>query len=96
MSAPVETQAAARERAWRSFLTGLAIDVAVAIATAVLAWLPAADISQTTAWIILGTTLVKTLLATVGAYVLRLKLAPATEIDGAFNITTLPPAGQGT
>jgi hypothetical protein len=91
VSTPAPTKAAAKERATRVFFTGLGIDLAVAVAAALLAWLPAADVSQRTAWFILATTLVKTVLSTVGSYVLRLKLAPATEVDGAFQITGLPP-----
>lgn len=94
MSTPAPTLAAARERATRTFLTGLGIDLAVALATALLAWLPGADLSQRAAWIILGTTVAKTLLSTAASYVLRLKLQPATEVDGAFQITDLPPAGR--
>lgn len=90
MSTPAPTRAAAKERALRTFFTGLGIDLAVAVATAVLAWLPAADVSQRTAWLILATTLAKTVLSSVASYVLRLKLQPATEVDGAFDITDLP------
>lgn len=91
MTAPVQTRAAAQERAVRAFFTGLGIDVAIAIATALLVWLPAADLATKTAWIILATTLAKTVLSSVGSYVLRLKLAPATEVDGAFQLTDLAP-----
>lgn len=94
MSTAVQTRAAAQERAVRSFLTGLGLDVVVAVAAALLAWLPAADVSQGTAWLILATTLIKTVLQALASYVLRLKLAPATEVDGAFQITELPPGAD--
>lgn len=86
------TKAAATERAKRSLWTGLALDLAVAVATALLVWLPGADVSSTTAWVILGTTLLKTVLQAAASYVLRLKVQPATELaDGAFVITDLDP-----
>lgn len=87
MTTPAPTQAAARERAARTFFTGLGLDVAIAVATALAAWLPGAVITDKTAWVLLGTVLVKTILQAVVAYVLRLKLQPATEVDGAFVIT---------
>jgi hypothetical protein len=89
MSVPVQTRAAAQERAVRTFFLGLGLDLAVAAATALLTWLPGADLSTRAAWIILATTLIKTILSTIGSYVLRLKLQPATEVDGAFDGTTL-------
>lgn len=73
------TKAAATERATRTALQGIAIDVAVAIAVALLAWLPDADLSSRAAWLILGTTLAKTVLTAVASYVMRLKVAPSEE-----------------
>lgn len=90
MSTPQPTQAAARERATRTFLTGLGVDVLVGIAAALLAWLPAANVTDRAAWLVLAATLVKTVLTSVAAYVLRLRVQPATEVDGAFVITDLP------
>ena len=52
----------AKNRAARSFLQGFGIDIAVAVAMALLAWLPDADVSKKEAWLILGTSLVKTVL----------------------------------
>lgn len=91
MTTPAPTQAAARERAVRTFLTGLGVDVVVGIAAALLAWLPAANVSDKAAWLVLAATLIKTVLTSVASYVLRLKVQPATEVDGAFQITSLPP-----
>lgn len=94
-------KAAATERAARTAVQGLALDVAVAVAVALLAWLPNADLSSSAAWIILGTSLAKTILTAVASYVMRLKVSPAEErvrtavpsADGrAFTVTDVPPA----
>ena len=66
----------ATDRARRTLFQGLAIDVAVAIAAALLVWLPDADISSSEAWIVLGTTLAKTVLTAVASFVMRLKVDP--------------------
>ena len=69
-------QADAAQRAKRTFIQGIALDVAVAIAVALLAWLPDADLTNKQAWIILGTSLAKTVLTAVASYVMRLKVRP--------------------
>lgn len=69
-------QADATQRAKRTFIQGLGIDLAVAIAVALLAWLPDADLTSKQAWIILGTSLAKTVLTAVASYVMRLKVRP--------------------
>lgn len=69
-------QADARQRSKRTFIQGILIDVGVAVAAALLVWLPDADLSSTDAWIIFGTSLAKTVLQTLAAYVMRLKVAP--------------------
>lgn len=74
----------AKNRAFRSFVQGLGIDLLTAIAAALLVWLPDADISSREAWIVLGTGLARTLLQTVASYVMRAKL------DGSVP-TPLPP-----
>lgn len=76
----------AKNRALRSFVQGLAVDVAVAIATALLVWLPAADLSSGDAWKVIGITLAKTLLQTVASYVMR------RFVDKSVVPTPLPPA----
>ncbi len=70
-------KADATERSIRTLFTGAGLDVAIAIAAAILSWLPAADVSSRTAWIVLATALVKTILQAVASYVLRLKVAPS-------------------
>ena len=82
-------KADATNRGVRSLYQGLAIDVAVAAATALLLWLPDADLSSREAWIVLGTALAKTVMQAVASYVMRLKL------DGSVVPTPLPPADPG-
>ena len=74
MTTPARTDA--QSRAGRTLIQGLAVDVAVAIAAALLLWLPDADLSSREAWIVLGTSLAKTVLTAVASYVMRLKVAP--------------------
>lgn len=78
MTTPAVNQQA-KERATRAFVQGLVIDVAVAFATVLLLWLPDADITDRQAWTVLAVTVAKTLMQTVAAYVMRLKVAPKTE-----------------
>lgn len=92
------TRAAAVERGLRTLWQGLGLDVAVAVAVALLAWLPSADVSSGAAWSLLGLSLLKTVLTAVASYVLRLKRPPTTEaelVDGAYVITDLD-TGQRT
>lgn len=70
------TQVDATNRGWRTFVQGVAIDVVVAIAAVLLVWLPDADVSSTEAWLVLGTSVVKSVLQALAAYVMRLKIAP--------------------
>lgn len=75
-------EADAKNRAWRTFLQGLGVDVVVAIAAAVLLWLPDADVSSGEAWGAIGLVLAKTLIQTVAAYVMRLKVTPIVTLAG--------------
>ena len=79
----------AKNRAWRTLLQGLATDVLVALAAALLAWLPDADITSREAWTVIGVTLAKTALTTVASWVMRAKL------DASGLPTPLPPADPG-
>lgn len=79
MATTPATRKDAADRSVRTLLTGVGLDVAIAIAAALLAWLPDADVSSTAAWIVLGTAVTKTVLQAVASYVLRLKVAPATQ-----------------
>lgn len=79
----------AKNRAWRTLLQGLATDVLVASAAALLAWLPDADITSGEAWTVIGLTLAKTALTTAASWVMRAKLDPSRVR------TPLPPADPG-
>lgn len=76
-TAPVK--AAAVERGRRTIAQGLGIDVAVAVAVVLLAWLPDADVSSREAWLILGTAVLKSVLTAGASYVMRLKVTPSEE-----------------
>lgn len=91
------THRAAGERGRRTLWQGLALDLAIAVAVTLLAWLPDADVASSTAWVILGTALLKSVLTALASYVMRLKVAPAQEaelVDGAYLITDLD-TGKG-
>lgn len=73
------THADAANRSARTLIQGLAVDVLIAIAAALLVWLPDADVSSKEAWIVLGTAVVKSVLTAAASYVMRLKVAPPVE-----------------
>ena len=77
------TQADAANRGFRTLLQRVAIDLAVAIAVAVLAWIPDADLSSRAAWLILGSAVAKTVLTALASYVMRLKVTPPAVTDNA-------------
>lgn len=72
-------KAAAVERGRRTLIQGLAIDLAVAVAVVLLAWLPDADLTAGEAWLALGVAVGKSLLTALASYVMRLKVAPSEE-----------------
>ena len=80
----------AQNRGVRSLYQGLVIDLLVAVGVALAMWLPDADLATGTAWLILGTAVVKSALQALAAFLMRLKL------DGSAIPTPLPPeyAGQ--
>jgi hypothetical protein len=78
--APSAKRAAAGERARRTFIQGLGIDVAVAIAVLIAANIATLDLTSREALVTLGLSVVKTVLTTVTSYVMRLKLKPAEEL----------------
>lgn len=80
MSTPT-TKHDAANRSARTILQGLGIDLAVAVAVALLAWLPDADLSSRAAWIIFGTALAKTVLMAAASYIMRLKVAPSEPLS---------------
>lgn len=77
----------ARNRALRTFLQGLLLDVVVAVA--VVVYTVVTTSGDSIAWGVLGAAVVKTLLTTVASYVMRAKLDPSGVP------TPLPPADPG-
>ena len=73
--------AAAQERAWRTFAQGAGFDILLAIAAAVLVWVPDANVSSGEAWSVLGISVLKSVLTAAASYVMRLKSQPATETE---------------
>lgn len=71
----------AANRGFRTFVQGVAIDVCVAIAAVLLLWLPDADLSSREAWIVLGTSVAKSVLTALASYVMRLKVAPPAPVE---------------
>lgn len=84
---PVLLAADARNRGWRTFLQGLAIDVAVAVAAFVLANIDA--ISDKRALIVAAVALGKTVLTAIASYVMR------RYLDTSGVPTPLPPNDPG-
>jgi len=77
----------ARNRALRTFLQGLAIDLAVAVAAFVLANVD--SITDRQGLILASAALAKTLVTTVASYVMR------KYLDGSALPTPLPPSDPG-
>lgn len=76
----VTKQDAAKERAWRTFLQNIWLDIVVVVGPLVYDLVLNADAtSGKTYWITNGLTIGKTVLLVVIAYVMRLKKSPKTE-----------------
>jgi hypothetical protein len=71
----------AKSRSWRTFVQGLAIDLVAAL-VAVLAMITDMDPFARETWILLGALFVKTLIQTVAAYVMRLRVTPTIHTPG--------------
>jgi len=83
---PATLTADARNRAWRTFVQGLAIDVGVALAVAVYA---IATDPAPIVWAVVGASLARTVVQSGAAYVMRRFLDPSRVP------TPLPPANPG-
>ncbi len=79
----------ARNRALRTTIQNLGIDVGVAVATFVLANLESVDLSNKAALITIGGSLIKTVLSTIASYVMR------RWVDRSRIPTPLPPDPPG-
>lgn len=73
---PPSSAADARNRAWRTFLQGLLVDIILAVTLALSLAASAPDFAWSRAyWLGVGLALAKTLLTTITAYIMR-KVAP--------------------
>jgi hypothetical protein len=79
-------EADAKNRAWRSFLQGLGIDVAVAVA--IVAYQIASN-PKPIVWAIVGASLARTVVQSAASYVMR------RFLDGSKIPTPLPPDPPG-
>lgn len=79
----------AQNRAIRTLIQGLAVDLAVAVAVTLLAWLPDADLSSREAWTVVGLAVAKSVLTAAASWVMRMQLDPSGVP------TPLPPADPG-
>jgi hypothetical protein len=68
---PPQLKADAKNRAWRTTLQGLAIDVAVAVALVLVTLLAPVGGWGEIQWAVLGFTLFKTVLMAVAAFIMR-------------------------
>lgn len=66
----------AKNRAYRTLVQGLLIDIAIAVAAVLLVWLPDADITSREAWTVLGVSVAKSVLTAIASFVMRLKVSP--------------------
>jgi hypothetical protein len=71
----------AKSRSWRTFVQGLIIDVIAALAL-VLTTLAGMDPFDKETWIVVGALFVKTLVQSVFAYVMRLRVTPTIKTPG--------------
>lgn len=70
----------AADRAWRTFKSGVGIDIAVGLALAIAPLV--SDLEWTKAyWVILGTTAAKSVIQAVVSYVVRRKSAPKVGLQ---------------
>lgn len=82
-------KADAKNRSWRTFLTGLGIDVLVGVVLVLVTTFASANAWGSIEWAILGFSLAKSFVMAAGAYVLR------QFLDPSWVPTPLPPADPG-
>lgn len=78
----------AENKAWRTFLQGIGIDIGIAVALLV-AQIVAAPLTAWQGWLAIGIALARTILGAAAAYVMRRFLDPSSLP------TPLPPADPG-
>jgi high-affinity Fe2+/Pb2+ permease len=75
-AAPSSVKLDALNRAWRTLYTAFGADAALLIGAGLLELLDKVDISTEAFWIGLGILVAKSILTSLGSYLLRLKHAP--------------------
>ena len=70
----------AKSRSWRTLVQGLAIDLFAAV-LAVIGTLSGADPFVKETWLLVGALLIKTVIQTVAAYVMRLRVTPTVKLQ---------------
>ena len=86
-AAPLSVKLDAINRAWRTLYVAFLADALVLIGTGLLELLNAVDVSTAAFWTGAGILVVKSVLSALGAYLLRLKVAPKPA--PAENVTGL-------
>jgi hypothetical protein len=82
VDAPARIETDAKDRAWRTFIQGLGIDVAVAITLVLVVAFTTIEWTKEY-WIALAASLGRTILQTAIAYVMRVFVKPRLERRGA-------------
>jgi len=75
-AAPVSVKTDALNRAWRTLYTGIILDALVLIGTGLTSLLTEHDITTQAFWVTFGILIGKSLLTSLGSFLLRLKVAP--------------------
>lgn len=78
-AAPAPTLWDALNRAWRTFYVAIGLDAALLIGAGLTDLLSTEDITTQTFWVTLGVLVAKSVLASLAAFLLRLKKAPNPE-----------------
>lgn len=74
--APTSVKMDALNRAWRTLYTGIILDALVLIGMGLNDLLTSADITTQQFWVTFGILIGKSLLTSLGSFLLRLKVAP--------------------
>lgn len=96
----VDTKKDAKDRAWRTFLQQIGVDMVAAILAVLATSLAGMDFTSKEAWIALAVLLGKTALSVPIAYVMRLKKSPhvvslsSPEVSLAASQVLDPPVGD--
>lgn len=72
----IAVKADARERAVRTLVTSLGVDVLVGVGIVASDWIGSADIRSSAAWATLGVLVAKSAITAVASYLVRLRVSP--------------------